>query len=376
MDCNNVGSMISEMYDGEPVSPEAVRHIVKCGSCRERLRDYAAVSAEMRLLAAQEREKTEMLTMTRAEMPKKNSFLFVLRKTISVPRFAAAACALVIILLAGGWAHTRAQNTPLWFQYRFSFNMEGSTGSAGAVTQACGPRCEHAMILSESNRVAALVDVEKIENGKVYLSLRIKHFDALPDFKYLAERMTDVPATTYVYQSGKLISIPVTGGGEAEMEGVIVTSQEGIPGWPDHSIFRISLDMFMVQQGVLIQDGEVIAEMPGSGGVTVSGDESNAGFYAYVPNHGLFAVGLKPFSGAFQGTANYGQIRFTESGVKYMLLSGSQITGREQPRPVWVLHLPRYLPSQHDPQANDEQVQFGTGGHITEVLQKMGAIQE
>lgn len=375
MDCNNVGSMISELYDGEPVSPEAVRHIVKCRSCRERLRDYAAMSAEVRLLAAQEREEMEMSTMAREAMPKKNSFLFALGKTMRVPRFAAAACALVIISLAGGWAHTRAQNTPLWFQYRFSFNSEGGIGTAGAVTQACGPRCEHAITLSESNRVFGLVDVEKIEGGKVYLSLRLKRFDTLPDFRHLAEQMTDVPVTTYVYQPGNVVRVPVTGGGEVEMEGVIVTSQEGIPGWPDHSI-RISLDTIMVQQGVLIRDGKVIAEMPGSGGVTALTDKSNVGFYAYVPNHGLFAVGLKPFSGAFQGTANYGQIRFAEYGVKYLLLCGMRITGGEQPRPVWVLHLADYQPSQHDPQANDEQMQFGTSPDITQVLQQMGAIQQ
>lgn len=375
MDCNNVGSMISELYDDESVSPEAVRHIVKCRTCRERLRHYAAMSAEVRLLAAQESEEMEMPTMAREAMPKKNSFLFALSKTMRVPRFAAAACAPIVILLAGGWAYTRAQNTPLWFQYRFSFNIGGGTASAGGVTQACGPRCAHAITLSESNRIAGLVDVERIEDGKVYLSLRLKQFDTLPDFKHLAEQMTDVPATTYVYQPGKVVRIPVTGGGEVALEGVIATSQEGIPGWPDLPI-RVTADVIKVQQGVLIQDQEVIAEMPGSGAIVVQTDESNAGFYAYVPNHGLFAIGLKPFSGAFQGTANYGRIRFTENDVKYVLLCGSQITGGDQPRHVWVLHLPRYLPSQHDPQANDGQMQFGTSADIPKALQEMGAVQQ
>jgi len=76
------------------------------------------------------------------------------------------------------------------------------------------------------------------------------------------------------------------------------------------------------------------------------------------------------------GSVDYGQIRFTENGAKYLLLSGSQLTGGAQPRNIWVLHLPEYLPSQHDPQANDEYVQFGTSSNLTKVLQEMGAIQQ
>src|SRR5690348_3037859 len=374
MDCNNVGSMISEVYDGEAVSPEAVGHIVKCGSCREKLRDYAGISAELRLLAAQDREETKMPMTMKGAMPRRNSLRFVLSKTMRVPRFAAAACALVIILLAGGWAHTRAQNTPLWFQYRFGFNVGGINGSAGAVTQACGQGCEHAITLSGSDRLAGLVDVQKIEDGKVYLSLRVKRFDTLPDYKHLADRMTDAPTTNYVYQPGKVIPIPVTGGGEVEMEGLIVASSEGIPGWPKFSS-QPDENQIAVQQGVLIRDGQVIAEMSKAGTDGGKAAGPNAGFYLYVPGKGLFAAGLKPFDKAIAGSADYGQIRFTENGVKYLLLSASQITGGDQPRTVWVLRVPDYLPSHYDPQAKDKYMLFGTSGAIDKTLDGMGAMK-
>jgi hypothetical protein len=374
MDCETWRPMISALYDGEAVSAEGVRHIADCKDCRERLGNYAAIAAEVRLLAAQERKELKMQPIVKEAMPKRSSLALALRKKMRVPRFAAATCGLVIILLAGGWAHTRAQNTPLWFQCAFSFNIDGARASAGGVTQACGPRCEHAITLSESNRTAGLVDVQKIEDGKVYLSLRLKRFDILPDFKHLAERMTDVPATTYVYQPGKVVRIPVSGGDEVEMEGVIVASQEGIPGWHGFPS-QPSENQMVVRQGVLIRDGQVIAEMPGSGSATGASSDSNAGFYAYVRGQGLFAVGLKPFDGAIMGTVDYGQIRFTENGVKYLLLCGSQLTGGAQPRNIWVLHLPEYLPSQHDPQANDGYMQFGTSSDITRVLQEMGAIR-
>ena len=375
MDCETCRPMISALHDGETVSAEAVRHIADCKDCRERLGNYAAIAAEIRLLAAHERKELTVQTIVKEVMPKRSSLTLALRTKMRVPRFAAAACALVIILLAGGWAHTRAQNTPLWFQYRFSFNIEGARASAGSVTQACGPRCEHAITLSESKRIAGLVDVQKIEDGKVYLSLRLKRFDTLPDFKHLAEQMTNVSAATYVYQPGNVVRIPVSGGGEVEMEGVIVASQEGVPGWYGFPS-QPGENQIVVQQGVLIRDGRVIAEMPGSGSATAASSDSDAGFYAYAPGQGLFAVGLKPFHGAIVGSVDYGQIRFTENGAKYLLLSGSQLTGGAQPRNIWVLHLPEYLPSQHDPQTNDGYVQFGTSSNLTRVLQEMGAIQQ
>ena len=375
MDCETCRPMISALHDGEAVSAEAVRHIADCKDCRERLGNYAAIAAEIRLLAAHERKELTVQTIVKEVMPKRSSLALALRTKMRVPRFAAAACALVIILLAGGWAHTRAQNTPLWFQYRFSFNIEGARASAGSVTQACGPRCEHAITLSESKRIAGLVDVQKIEDGKVYLSLRLKRFDTLPDFKHLAEQMTNVSAATYVYQPGNVVRIPVSGGGEVEMEGVIVASQEGVPGWYGFPS-QPGENQIVVQQGVLIRDGRVIAEMPGSGSATAASSDSDAGFYAYAPGQGLFAVGLKPFHGAIVGSVDYGQIRFTENGAKYLLLSGSQLTGGAQPRNIWVLHLPEYLPSQHDPQTNDGYVQFGTSSNLTRVLQEMGAIQQ
>lgn len=376
MDCNNVGSMISELYDGEPVSPEAVGHIVKCGSCRERLRDYAAVSAEMRLLAAQEREEMKMPTMMREAMPKKNSFLFALRKTMRVPRFAAAACALVIVLLAGAWAHTRAQNTPLWFAYQLSFQLEdGTPASTTYIMHPCGLGCEVTLTVSQAAHLVEMIDVQKIDGGKVYLTLRLKRFATLPDRKHLAEHMSDVPASAYVYVPGTTVSVPVAGGGKVEMKGLIATTEEGYLELNRYPA-KPAQDQMVVLKGVLIRDGQVIADMSDAG--TIGGDATgvNAGFYEYVPGHGLFAAGLKSFDGAIPGIADYGQIRFDENGVKYMFLTSSQITGGDQPRTIWVLHLPDYLPSQHDAQAKDNAALFGTGSDIGFLIKHIGAINQ
>lgn len=101
MDCETCRPMISALHDGEAVSAEAVRHIADCKDCRERLGNYAAIAAEIRLLAAHERKELTVQTIVKEVMPKRSSLALALRTKMRVPRFAAAACALVIILLAG-----------------------------------------------------------------------------------------------------------------------------------------------------------------------------------------------------------------------------------------------------------------------------------
>lgn len=376
MDCETWRPMISALYDGEAISAEAVQHIADCKDCRDRLGNYAAIAAEIRLLAAHERKELKMQPIVKEVMPKRSSLALALRKKIRVPRFAAAICALAIVLLAGGWMRTRAQNTAQWFQYRFSFAIKGtSKGSVGGVVQACAQGCEHPVTLSGTERIAAIIGVRKIEGANVYLTVRVKRFASVPDMKHLAYEMSDVPTIQYAYKPGQSLRIPVVGGGEVKMEGMIVASQEGVPGWYGFPS-QPGENQIVVRQGVLIRDGQVIAEMPGSGSATGATSDSDAGFYAYAPGQGLFAVGLKPFDEAIMGSVDYGQIRFTENGVKYLLLSGSQVTGGAQPRNIWVLHLPEYLPSKHDPRANNGHMQFGTSSDLTKVLQEMGAIQQ
>ena len=372
MSCEIFEPMISIIYDGEDVPPEAARHIVNCKDCRGRLRDYAAMAAEVRLLAAQEREALKMPAIPKGIMPKKSTFARALGKKMRVPRFAAAICALAIVVLAGGWARTRAQNSAQWFQYRFSSDVGGYNASVGGVVQACGFGCAFPVTLSESKHIAAILNVQKIDGDRVYLTVRAKRFASAPDMKHLEQEMSDVPASSYVYEPGKALQIPVKGSSPMDLDGVIAASPEGVPGWHDMPS-RPAENQVVVRDGVLIRDGRVIAELPGSASATGEAEYSKAGFYVYIPKEGLFAFGLSPFGKATEASADYGQIRFNENGVPYVLLAGSQITGGTQPRHVWVLHLPAYvLPEQY---GSGGVVQFGSSSDIAGVLRQMGAIQ-
>jgi hypothetical protein len=375
MNCETARPMISALYDGENVGAEVARHLSLCEACRETLRDYARMTVNMRLLAAQEIEGMKMQSITRQALLRRNSLIMALLKPFRVPRLAAAICALVIVLLAGGWARTRAQNSAQWFQYRFSLDLGGGNyGSAGGVVQACASGCEHSLSVSGTGHIVAIIGVQKIEGDEVYLTLRVKRFSSAPDMKHLAQEMGDAPPVPYTYKQGQSIEIPVTGGGRAKFDGMIVPSGDGTPEWvgipaqPDEN--QVAL-----LNGLLIRDGQVVNEMIGSGSAWGHDADSNAGFYAYLPGQGLLAIALKEIAGALEGTADHGRIRFSDNGVKYILDSGSAVTGGPQPRRVWVLHLADYLPSHHNSQGEDSLAQFGTSSNIEKILRKMGAIQ-
>ncbi|MGA7784569.1 MAG: hypothetical protein WB997_07990, partial [Candidatus Acidiferrales bacterium] len=239
--------------------------------------------------------------------------------------------------------------------------------------QACPSGCEHSLSISGTEHVAAIISVQKIEDGAVYLTLRVKRFGSAPHIKHLADEMADAALLRYTYTPGQTLQIPVSGGGEVGFEGKIVPSGDTIPDWVNIPV-QPDENQIGVLNGLFIRDGQVIGEMIGSGSAWGRDSDSNTGFYAYMPGHGLVAVALKEFNGAIQGTANYGRIQFSENGVKYILASGSAITGGAQPRKVWVLYRADYLPSQHDPQGNDSSAQFGTGASMVKILEKMGAM--
>lgn len=377
MDCETFGPMISTLFDGEDVPAEAGRHILNCTNCRGKLAGYTAMAVEIRLLAAQERETLKMpATAERLPLPVRSSLGLALRKRMRVPRFAAAICGLLIVVLAAGWAKTRAQAAPQWFQYKFTAQGHNrGSSSVGGVIRACSSACGQSMMLSSgAYHIGIMLHVWKIDRHNVYLTVRTKQFAAPQDNESLSREMAGIPAVQYVYRAGEPLRIPVSGTENVKMEGIIAASDEGVPWWFDAPI-QPGENEIAVHKGVLIQDGRVIAEMIGSGWAAGKPGESNPGFFAYVPQYGLFAVGLKPFSGAIEGSADYGQLRFTENGAKYMLLSGSQITGGTQPRTVWILHSPGYLPSEHERQGDGSE-QFGTTSNIVGVLKNMGAVPE
>jgi len=366
MECGTLGPSISALYDGEEVSPEAAQHIAGCANCREALREYAQIGVELRLLEANQMKMSAVPQVTR----RARSFASVLTQNMRVPRFVAAICALAIIVLAAGWARTRAQSPVEYFQFKFFTDVS----SVGGVTRVCDSGCERAFTISgpEHLPIGMMMSIQDIQGNIVHFTLRTKRFDVVPDNARLNEELRNAPARQYTYTAGSDLVVTVPGSAAIKMEGIITPTKEGVPWW-FNAAFHLGENDIAIREGFLIRDGKVIAELPEFSADCGSND-CNPGLYAYIPKYGLFAIGLKPLPEAVEGTADYGQIRFTENDVKYALLAASQMTGGAQPRQIWVLHLPNYLLSQGRPGANDNAQQIGSSDDIMSRLEEMHAL--
>ena len=64
-----------------------------------------------------------------------------------------------------------------------------------------------------------------------------------------------------------------------------------------------------------------------------------------MPGQGLFTFALQPFKGAVKGKASCSEATFIIDDHHFYLLSGSPITGGDQPHDIWVSLQGDYLPS-------------------------------
>jgi len=122
MNCIEAESHISILYDGEAVPAEAVHHIEDCPACRETLRTYSHIGAEIRLIASLTERSSVVPEEFRQRMAsgKKARFRFLSGKVL-MPRFALAALVLAILsAIPAGITLVHAQTTPLWFQFKWN----------------------------------------------------------------------------------------------------------------------------------------------------------------------------------------------------------------------------------------------------------------
>ena len=118
MNCQNAQELISVLYDGEPVPTEFADHVETCQTCRENLRAYSEIGAELRLLASRS-SSSPVLPPSVLYQGRSRGLLFSsFMDRIPVPKFAVAAAAGVLLVMTVGLMRVHAQQSnPLWFQF-------------------------------------------------------------------------------------------------------------------------------------------------------------------------------------------------------------------------------------------------------------------
>ncbi len=362
VNCQQAQELVSALYDGERVPTDFADHVDACPNCRERLRSYSHIGAELRLLAS----RTATAVPMPAPLPRKGTvgrsrFLFV-KGRILVPRFAVAMAAGLFLLLAASLMRLHAQQSrPLWFQFSLDAQNPHALDKPLGPKQAVQAGFDDALVWGDGpdNVIGTHLAITAVKDDSVQLAVRSRRYYATnADELHVKKDLGDLSGHTFTYYPGKPLQIPIEGGGTVVLQGQIVDHKArfmfpfGIPLEPDP-------DQLILSSPVLISGKTVVFNMKGANAIATGADEEDV---LYVPGTGLLRFALQPFPGAIQGVASWGNLDFKWDGKSYCLLTASQICGGDQPRTVWVKNDAQFLPA-------DEQSKRGFLG-----ANKLGAI--
>ncbi len=288
------------------------------------------MGAELRLAAT-----TESARLPPLSLPARESRLAFLWRRVAVPRFALAGLIACVIVAIAATAIVRAQSNALWFEFGYSYKGDPSNylvAKAGFDDTPDLVGLSHGAPLATAFRVK----VESISKDDVVLRVRAvpARIEATATGGKLlggpSEGVSLAGVPSVHYKPGESLPIQIEGGGTLYLKGDVLDHEPkiafGIPLVPAE-------DKMIVRSPVLVDSNKLIGELRGA---ATTANASDVAFFG-VPD-GVFMFGLKPFPGAVQGRATWGEITFKLDGKDYRLLAAAPITGGEQPRPVWVRH--------------------------------------
>ena len=141
------------------------------------------------------------------------------------------------------------------------------------------------------------------------------------------------------YVPGQTLEIPVDGGGKVLLNGEVFKLRPSFSAqWYP---LTLQPNEIALSKGALTRGDEFLGEIGGGG----SARAKNSAIGIWVPKLGTFVFALKPFEGAVQGEAEFGEIHFKMDGDEYILFSATPITGGQQPRDIWVYRSQNCPPS-------------------------------
>lgn len=347
MKCQEAQVFVSSLYDREPVPEEAAAHIGSCAMCRDRLRKYAEMGAELRLLASA--EATTVPSLPVCLPPRRRQWTHGLTVRVLVPRFAIGLALIAILGLSVGLGLVRGQRSGPWFQYEVSGPEWQGTG--GSVLQSGESGSGEFSSSADLRMTFYEVKVLDVRNDSARIEIRARRFNTESDAH--ARRLIVEPdghrATVtsrrdinrilasatpqrFDYTPGKKLQIPVDGGGTLVLTGKVYRLRPSFWAYPVNP----EPNEIVLTNPAMVRGQEFLGNIGGS----ASAAGGNSAIGACVPPVGAFVFALKPFPGAIRGVAEFGQARFTMDGQDYTLFSATPITGGQQPRDIWVYRAP------------------------------------
>lgn len=259
---------------------------------------------------------------------------------VMVPRFALGLGIIAILALSVGLTLVRAQTRARWFEFQlYPADRPDFETLRPDVVQA-GYRQPRGWLWL-GHYVGAMASVSEIQHGRVRLAVRARRYENHPGPEVVERDLGKLQGHEYVYVPGETLEIPIEGGGKLVLKGEVFDQQPKLAwGFP----IEPGPDQMVLTHAALIRDKKEVLFSPSGASGMVGRDHA---IFIYVPGEGSFTFALQPFKGASTGEASWGELRFTIDGHDYCLLSGSPITGGDQPHAVWVLRNANFTPSNY-----------------------------
>ncbi len=329
MDCMEAREYVSALHDGERIPTAASEHIASCPACRGRLREYAEIGSEMRLLATVERGDSQAKVMP-TELPLlRRPWWHAWARSVRVPRLALGVLGVLLLAAAADLVYIHAQGGETWFRYQIRPSGRLAGRMTGAISR---PASSNLFTFSDNNETLAInIEVREIRDAAVQLVVRAKSFAGKPDRSTIVCWLISAPAQKFTYIPGQTLAIPAEGGGALTLTGTLVdrarNSSEDLERYPLHP----KPEEIVANSPVLARGHQILLDLRDSA-AEAENKSGNPAIVLYAPPEGLFAFALKPFEGAVPCEAILGQARCTLEAEQYTLFSATPITGGYQPR--------------------------------------------
>jgi hypothetical protein len=375
MKCDEVRPFVSALYDGDSVPREAAEHLRSCSACQAQLQDYARMDVELRLLASSALEEAPM-QMPHLPQPRRR-WGHTLTARVLVPRFALGVGLFAILGLSVGLGWMRAQSGGPWFQ--FDLTDAEHQAKVGCLTQAGDDWTGGFVTTGTHQKIGIRVKALDVQKDLVRLSVKARVFEPAPESKeekaasytsgVLSQKLIDrIFANTtpreFDYVPGQTLEIPVEGGGRVVLSGEVFKLRPSFSAqWYP---LTLQPDEIALSKAALVRGNEFLGEIGGGG----SARGMNPAIGICVPPLGAFVFALKPFAGAVQGEAEFGEVRFSIDGDKYTLFSATPILGGQQPREIWVYRSQNCPPSWRATQNNPAMIGSGNIANVLDSLRK------
>jgi hypothetical protein len=336
MNCDEAAELVSALCDGETVPRETAVHLGSCEVCRERLRDYVEMGAEMRCFASLETEAAKPQVW---ESRKKGLTATWWKKgweAMRIPKFAFAALVVGIVGLGSGFAveGARARAAESAVLLRLGFGAEQPTICVLSTVHPGNDPCSGFFA-----RTIFKVRVLSKNGDQVNLGVRAQ---TLPpsvgeDFDVTTSMIEAVREQRYSFTPGKTLRVEVPGEDPLTITGEWM---DHIPvmAWIDPGKLDPEANELRVISPLLLKNGQVAGDMEGGNAI---GNKTGQAVFLYVPGEGSFAFSLSPMPGAIQGHVDVSRLIFEANGQHYSLVTGAPMTRAAE---IWVQFNPNFRP--------------------------------